>query len=523
MSDWGAQHATLESALNGLDMTMPGDRFGRDSAGYNSLWGGALTEAVLAGLVPQWRLDDMVVRIMAAFYKVHVGDKEERPEVNFHAWTTETEGPLYFASNKTWAIVNEHVDVAADHADLIREIGAKSIVVLKNEGALPLKKPKSIAVIGEDAQDNPDGANSCADRACNNGTLAMGWGSGTTEFPYLVAPATALLLRAEADGTAFSNVESNWDLDAAIEAATDVDVALVFANANAGENYVFIEDNEGDRNNLTLWKGGDALIEAVASVNPNTVVVLHTVGPVLIEEYNQHPNITAILWAGLPGQESGNGLVDVLYGDVNPQGRSPFTWGKSAEDWGVSLLYAAETPTPSQDLNAGLFIDYRHFDKEDIEPSYEFGFGLSYTTFEYSDLQVELVAETSSYEAAEGETEEAPTFGEIGSREDAEAPEGFDAIPRYVYSWVKEGGKPPEDIEIAESSRSGEAQRVHPAGGAPGGNAGLYEVVYRVSATVENTGEVAGTEIVQLVSLFLFLPSCPLVGIVRVLWLTSYH
>ncbi|CAI4219615.1 unnamed protein product [Parascedosporium putredinis] len=415
MSDWGAQHTSIESALNGLDMTMPGDRFGRETAGYQSLWGGALTEAVLADQVPQWRLDDMVVRIMAAYYKVHVGDKEERPDINFHAWTNATEGPVYFVANETWEVVNEHVDVAADHADLIREIGAKSIVLLKNEGVLPLGKPESVAVIGEDAQDNPNGVNWC----------------------------------------------SNWDLEAAMEAAVDAEVAIVFANANAGENYVFVGDNEGDRNNLTLWNGGDALITAVASINPNTIVVLHTVGPVLIEDYKQHPNITAILWAGLPGQESGNSLVD--------------------------------------DLNAGLFIDYRHFDKEDIEPSYEFGFGLSYTTFEYSDLEIELVAEDGpSYEAADGVTEEAPVYGELGSREDFLFPEGFEVIPKYVYSWVLEEPAGPQDIKIDESSRSGEAQRVHPAGGAPGGNPGLYEVVYRVSVTVENTGDVAGTEIVQL-------------------------
>ena len=99
----------------------------------------------------------------------------------------------------------------------------------------------------------------------------MAWGSATCEFPYLIAPATALRARAAADGTAYSEVKGNYDLGAARAAAAAADVALVFANADAGENFITIDGNAGDRNNLTLWKGGDALIEAVASVNPNTV------------------------------------------------------------------------------------------------------------------------------------------------------------------------------------------------------------------------------------------------------------
>lgn len=251
---------------------------------YNSLWGGALAEAVLSGAVPQWRIDDMAIRIMAAYYKVHAGSYTEQPDINFSAWTNETTGYLYPTAKKGLTNVNQHANVQSDHAELIREIGAKSIVLLKNEnGTLPLRKPSSIAVIGEDAQDNPSGPNSCPDRDCNIGTLAMGYGSGTADFPHLISPATALKAQADADGTVFINVNSNWDLDAAKTAAANADVAIVFANADAGENFIAIDGNAGDRNNLTLWNGGDNLVREVASANPNSIVVLHTVGPVIMD------------------------------------------------------------------------------------------------------------------------------------------------------------------------------------------------------------------------------------------------
>jgi beta-glucosidase len=441
---------------------------------------------------------------MAAYFKVHPQgtELEQRVEINFSAWTQETNGPAYPSANMSWEKVNSHVDVMrnGEHAALIREIGAKGIVLLKNEGVLPLKRPESMAILGEDAFDNPGGPNACADRGCNNGTLAMGWGSGTSDFPYLVSPFTALYGRTQKEGTDLSIVTSNFDLEVAREAAAGVELALVFANANAGENYIVIEDNAGDRQNLTLWKGGDELIRTVASVQPNTILILHTVGPVLIEEYKNHPNITAILWAGLPGQESGNSLLDVLYGTVNPQGRTPFTWAKKPSDYGANLLYTSPSRSPSQDLNAGLFIDYRHFDAKSIEPSYEFGFGLSYTTFTYSDLKISD-QHARSYEANhQGMTGAAPTYGLVnGSREEYMMPKDFRPVPKYVYSFLKEGGKPPADVKLPEQARSREPRRILSAGGAPGGNPGLYEVLYKISATVENSGNVTGTEIAQLV------------------------
>ncbi|KAI2602661.1 glycoside hydrolase family 3 protein [Hypoxylon sp. NC1633] len=495
VSDWGAQHSSFVSALTGLDMTMPGE--GAYGSTYGSYWGGALTEAVLSGTVPQWRLDDMVIRIMAAFYKV--GRDTKQTDINYSSWTYETEGPQYWAAKLGNTTVNKHVDVQADHGDLVREIGAKAAVLFKNVGkALPLVKPKSIAVIGEDAQDNPDGPNGCVDRICNNGTLAMGWGSATAEYPYLIAPATALEKQAEADGTAFTNIKGNFDLDAARAAAGKSSVAIVFANANSGEGYTTLDGNFGDRNNLTLWKGGDELIQAVASVNPNTVVVIHSVGPVLIDHIKMNPNVSAILWAGLPGQESGNSLTDVLYGKVNPQGKTPFTWGKGANDWGVSILVNSSSYTPQQDFAEGVFIDYRYFDREEIEPTFEFGFGLSYTKFTYSDLAATL-QDPGEYLPASGATSPAPTYGELDmDPENALTPEGFSKIPKFIYPYITSATLPRTPVDIPAGSHNGSAQPVLPAGGPSGGNPDQYKIVYVITASITNSGDVAGTEIPQL-------------------------
>ncbi|RYC60055.1 hypothetical protein CHU98_g6175 [Xylaria longipes] len=458
VSDWGAQHSGALSALAGLDMTMPGDG-------------------------------------------VRNSTDTKQVDINYSSWTNETVGPQYWNSKTGNTTINMHVDVQGDHAELIRVIGAKSAVLLKNTGnALPLRKPASIAIIGEDAQDNPNGPNACVDRICNVGTLAMGWGSATAEFPYLISPANALEEQASADSTVFSNVKSNWDLGAARAAASNSSTAIVFVNANSGEGYQTLDGNLGDRKNLTLWNGGDELIAAVASVNPNTIVVIHSVGPVLIDHVKTHPNVTAILWAGLPGQESGNSLTDVLYGKVNPQGKTPFTWGKAAEDWGITTLVNSSTQQPQQDFAEGSFIDYRYFDREDIEPSFEFGFGLSYTNFLYENLTIKW-QDVGPYEPASGSTRAGPTFGGVNfDPVSALLPEGFEKVPGMIYPWIDDTDIPDDtgspNFPYAAHNRS--AQPILPAGGAPGGNPELYKVVYIITVDVTNTGEVAGTDIPQL-------------------------
>jgi len=185
---------------------------------------------------------------------------------------------------------------------------------------------------------------------------------------------------------------NDWDIPAAVAVARDADVAIVFTVADSGEGYITVDKNEGDRNNLSVWNNGDNLISAVAAVNSHTIVVLHVVGPVLMPWAN-NPNITAIVLAGLPGQESGNALADVLFGNVVAQGKLVYTIAKNANDYPAQVLYNSTAAHPQIPYKEGLFIDYRWFDENNIQPLYEFGFGLSYTTFAYSNLQIQKASQ----------------------------------------------------------------------------------------------------------------------------------
>lgn len=143
---------------------MPGSDFNTPPGSI--LWGPQLTAAIANGSVPQSRLDDMVTRVLAAWYLV--GQDQGYPPVAFSSW------------NGGQANVN----VTSNHKDIARVVARDSIVLLKNSNnSLPLKKPKKLAIIGQDAIVNPDGPNACSDRSCNTGTLALGWGSGTAQFP----------------------------------------------------------------------------------------------------------------------------------------------------------------------------------------------------------------------------------------------------------------------------------------------------------------------------------------------------
>jgi beta-glucosidase len=151
---------------------MPGDTVFSTGRSY---WGANLTLAVINGTVPEWRIDDMATRIMAAYY--FVGRDTKSVPTNFNSWTKDTFGYQHPAAKLGYAQVNYHVDVRAEHFRNIRDHAAKSTVLLKNNGALPLTgKEKFTAVFGEDADTSAYGPNGCADRGCDNGTLAMGWG-----------------------------------------------------------------------------------------------------------------------------------------------------------------------------------------------------------------------------------------------------------------------------------------------------------------------------------------------------------
>lgn len=131
----------------------------------------------------------------------------------------------------------------------------------------------------------------------------------------------------------------------------------------------------------------------MAAVNSRTVVVITGPGAVNMDTWINHPNVTSVVMATFPGQESGNAIADVLFGDVNPSAKLPFTVAKKEEDYCCKLV----TAEPGLiEYAEGINIGYRWFDSKDIPPLFEFGFGLSYTTFEYSDLKIAESSRSSS-------------------------------------------------------------------------------------------------------------------------------
>ncbi|KAI5455462.1 hypothetical protein NCC49_000272 [Naganishia albida] len=369
VSDWGGVWGTRETVIGGNDLDMPGNGFGGILGNFT---GPRLEILVANGTVEESRLDDMVHRILTPYFALGQADKA-LPSVPFNAGST--------PQAVTYRLVQKQSTV-----DLVRKIAEDGAVLLKNEGSLPLKAPPRIAIIGNDAGPPARGCGATGD-ACPigsnwNGTLSDAGGSGYAEPNNLIDPLSAIQHRAAKDLSKVSWVLNDTDIVNAQATAARADVALVFANAWAAEVY--------DRPSLNLTGGGNALIEAVAAVNNNTIVVMHIPGPILVDAWIDHPNITAVVAPLLPGEQTGNALVSVLYGDVSPSGKLPFTIAKQESDYPPNtIIYQteAENVAPQADFTEGNLIDYKWFDANNITPRFEFGFGLSYATFEYSNIR----------------------------------------------------------------------------------------------------------------------------------------
>lgn len=334
MSDWLAQISGISSALAGLDMSMPGDIHTVPLATGTSYWMYEYTRSILNGSVPVDRLDDSVTRILAAWYQM--GQDKNYPPPNFSTNTKDATGDLYPGAwpSSPQGVVNEFVDVQGNHAAVAKEVARDAITLLKNvNNTLPLTLTKNLKIFGTDAEKNPDGINACADQGCNKGTLGMGWGSGSASYPYMDSPIDGFKSR----GAKYTFFNSDSFPSNSNPAADDV--AVVFVTADSGENYITVEDNHGDRDSskLNLWHNGDNLIKDVAAKYANVVVVVHTVGPTLLEQWIDLPSVKAVLFAHLPGQEAGDSLMQVLYGDVSPSGHLPYTIPKSEDDYPTSV------------------------------------------------------------------------------------------------------------------------------------------------------------------------------------------
>jgi beta-glucosidase len=323
-SDASATHSAVGSAEAGQNLEL------RDNGPYDD----ELKQAVLVGAVSMHRLDHLIIERLST---------EIRHGLFDHPVTTTP------------------IDATADGA-VSRAISEQGTVLLKNDGGqLPLsaKSLKSIALIGPQAV------------AANPG----GGGSGHVDPLYTVSPLQGVAARAGADVSV--TVDDGTDIGRAVAAAQQADVAIV----KVGDN----ETEGSDRANLSLPGNQDALIAAVAAANPRTVVVLNTGAPVLMPWLDDVP---AVVEAWYPGEEDGNALAAVLFGDVNPSGKLPVTFPKTEDQ------VPASTPAQYPGVNGvatyseRLEVGYRWYDAQQQEPLFPFGFGLSYTSFRFSGLKV---------------------------------------------------------------------------------------------------------------------------------------
>ncbi|OQE28763.1 hypothetical protein PENSTE_c003G07226 [Penicillium steckii] len=418
VTDWGAQHAGIAAANAGLDMVMPS----------SEMWGDNLTIAIKNGSMEASRLDDMATRIIATWYQLKQTEGIPNPGIGMPADITVPH--------------KEVIGKSPDSKSVLLQSAVEGHVLVKNtNNALPLKSPKMISVFGYDAAPSDFLEVSLAQQnespPYQNSTLYVGGGSGAGSAAYIDAPIDAIQRQAYEDDTSvmYNFYDQNPDVDGSSDAC------IVLINDYATEGF----DRPGLRDEYS-----DELITNVASKCANTMVVIHNAGIRVVDDWIEHSNVTAVIFAHLPGQDTGRSLVDILYGRSNPSGRLPYTVAKKASDYGDLL-----SPTqpegdywlfPQSDFTEGQFIGYRAFDKENIKPRFEFGYGLSYTTFKYSGLKTrKLNKPTSQY---------------------------------------------PPSADIME-----------------GGNPHLWDILMTVTAEVQNTGDMNGDEVAQL---YLGIPGGPI-------------
>jgi beta-glucosidase len=364
MSDWGGTHTAVKAALAGLDVEMGGYL---DKHHFSTL-----ADSVRTEIVPESIIDDKVRRILRVMYNCKTMD------------STRIHGKANTPEN----------------SQLAYDVASESIVLLKNtDQLLPLDIDglKSIAVIGENAVH----------------LQARGGFGATVKTRYEVSPLEGLRKKAGDKITIsyaqgfkekFIMVDTGgyWPyrfpdtiadpalISEAVALAKKSDVAIIFAGTSRN-----VETEAVDRETLEFPFGQDELIKAVATANPKTIVVV--VAGAACDLNTADQSVSTILYSWFNGSEAGNAIADVLFGDVNPSGKLPFTIPVYLEDIGVHALKAYPGHNFSVVYKEGLLVGYRWFDTKQIEPKYPFGFGLSYTTFDFKNLKTN----TSIYKPGE--------------------------------------------------------------------------------------------------------------------------
>lgn len=356
ISDWDAVHSTAAAANNGLDLEM-----GTNVDSYDEWYfAEPLIEAVKKDSVKESVADDKVRRRLRVMFKTNMFGKRK-----------------------------EGAFVTPKHQNLVRKIASEAVVLLKNENStLPLEKNKirSIAVIGDNAvREHASG----------------GYSSGL-KAKYEISPLEALKANLKGkvkirfaqgyEKTSMFDIHKGLSespnpvrtkklRNEAVRTAKSADAAIIFAGLN--HDY---DTEAGDRPHMKLPYFQDELISAITKANKNTIVVLISGSPVEMPWLEKVP---AIVQGWLNGSEAGSAIVDALFGGVNPSGKLPFTFPRKLSD---SPAHAGGN-YPGKNLQVnyeeGLLVGYRYFDTKKIKPLFCFGHGLSYTSFEYSDLKIE--------------------------------------------------------------------------------------------------------------------------------------
>ncbi|MFN2136176.1 MAG: glycoside hydrolase family 3 C-terminal domain-containing protein [Candidatus Promineifilaceae bacterium] len=326
VSDWGAVHDRVASLKGGLDLAMPGPQ---------RHFVQAVVDAVQAGELDESVLDEAVRRILTIVYKA-----QETPK-------------------------GGEFDVAAHHA-LARRIAAEGMVLLKNDGLLPLEGHDHIAVIGRSAQE-----------AHFQGGGSSHINPTRVDVPFTEQQALAKDVEfSYADGYPSDETFRQDMIDEAVGLAETADVALLYIALPTSK------ESEGyDRPDLDLTEQQIALIKAVAAVQPQTVVILNNGAPVAMSAWID--DVAAVLEAWMMGQAGGGAIADILFGRVNPSGKLAETFPLKLSDTPAYINWPGGAGEVR--YGEGLFIGYRYYDVKEDAVLFPFGYGLSYTSFAYSN------------------------------------------------------------------------------------------------------------------------------------------
>lgn len=327
VTDWGAVKDRVEGLLAGLDLEMPGGAGVQDAKIINAVKNGSLDEAVL----------DLAVRNILRFLKDYRSNKKQ----------------------------NNQSDYKKDYA-LSAEFAKECAVLLKNgNNILPIDKTRKVAFVGYFAKV----------------PRYQGAGSSHINVPHAVSAMEAaeglniLYVQGYDPGEEAHNESL---VEEAVKVATAADVAVLFVGLP--DAY----ETEGvDRNTMQLPENQTKLIEAVAAVHTNTVVVLHGGSPV---EMPWAEKVTSILNMYLSGDNVGTAEIELLFGDANPSGKLAESYPIKLEDNPSYLYFPGENGVV--EYREGIYVGYRYYDKKKMEVRFPFGHGLSYTTFTYSNLSV---------------------------------------------------------------------------------------------------------------------------------------